>query len=171
MHVDPQTFNAIDHPKVLNEIIEGTEFSVLQWHWIEHLLYFMNQSVGKLYRGKLPLICFNCDGIGHFSNKCPVTPCFPQSVKITILAKYCGKLGNVNVWCEWTLWKRSMNVNDIINIYSKTVERGCVEKETTMVAESRWKAPGKVVLTSTKNQYRIWTSLARRTKRGLLALN
>ena len=26
-----------------------------------------------------------------------VTPCFPQSVKITILAKYCGKLINVNV--------------------------------------------------------------------------
>jgi hypothetical protein len=24
-----------------------------------------------LYRGKLPLICFNCDGIGNFSNKCP----------------------------------------------------------------------------------------------------
>jgi hypothetical protein len=23
------------------------------------------------YRGKLPLICFNCDGIGHFSKKCP----------------------------------------------------------------------------------------------------
>jgi hypothetical protein len=23
------------------------------------------------YRGKLPLICFNCDGIGHFDNKCP----------------------------------------------------------------------------------------------------
>jgi hypothetical protein len=23
------------------------------------------------YRGKLPLICFNCDEIGHFSNKCP----------------------------------------------------------------------------------------------------
>jgi hypothetical protein len=22
-------------------------------------------------RGKLPLICFNCDGIGHFSKKCP----------------------------------------------------------------------------------------------------
>ena len=21
--------------------------------------------------GKLPLICFNCDGIGHFANKCP----------------------------------------------------------------------------------------------------
>jgi hypothetical protein len=23
------------------------------------------------YRGKLPLICFNCDGIGNFANKCP----------------------------------------------------------------------------------------------------
>jgi hypothetical protein len=23
------------------------------------------------YRGKLPLVCFNCDGIGHFDNKCP----------------------------------------------------------------------------------------------------
>jgi hypothetical protein len=23
------------------------------------------------YRGKLPLICFNCDGIGYFANKCP----------------------------------------------------------------------------------------------------
>jgi hypothetical protein len=24
-----------------------------------------------MYRGKLPLICINCDGIGHFANKCP----------------------------------------------------------------------------------------------------
>ena len=23
------------------------------------------------YKGKLPLICFDCDGVGHFSNKCP----------------------------------------------------------------------------------------------------
>jgi hypothetical protein len=23
------------------------------------------------YKGKLPLICFNCDGVGHFANKCP----------------------------------------------------------------------------------------------------
>jgi hypothetical protein len=23
------------------------------------------------YICKLPLICFNCDGIGHFANKCP----------------------------------------------------------------------------------------------------
>ena len=70
-----------------------------------------------------------------------VTPCFPQSVKINILAKYCGKLRNVNVWCEWTLWKRSMNVNNIMNIYiyCRTAKRGCTEKETTMAVEGTWK--------------------------------
>jgi hypothetical protein len=64
-----------------------------------------------------------------------------------------------------------MNVNNIMNLYCRTAERGYVEKETTMAKERRWKAPGKVALTSTKNQYRIWTSLARRTKSGLLDLN
>jgi hypothetical protein len=24
-----------------------------------------------MYKGKFHLMCFNCDGIGHFSNKCP----------------------------------------------------------------------------------------------------
>ena len=31
----------------------------------------LNKGTDDRYRGKLPLICFNCDGIGHFSNKCP----------------------------------------------------------------------------------------------------
>jgi hypothetical protein len=31
----------------------------------------MNKGTDGRYRGKLPLICFNCDGIGHFGNKCP----------------------------------------------------------------------------------------------------
>jgi hypothetical protein len=30
-----------------------------------------NKGTNGRYRGKLPLICFNCDGIGHFSKKCP----------------------------------------------------------------------------------------------------
>jgi hypothetical protein len=64
-----------------------------------------------------------------------------------------------------------MNVNNIINLYCRTTKRGYAKKETTMVAERRWKAPGKVALNSTENQYRIWTSLARRTKSGSLAPN
>jgi hypothetical protein len=31
----------------------------------------LNKVTDSRYRGNLPLICFNCDGIGHFCNKCP----------------------------------------------------------------------------------------------------
>jgi hypothetical protein len=31
----------------------------------------LNKGTDDRYRGKLHLICFNCDGICHFSNKCP----------------------------------------------------------------------------------------------------
>jgi hypothetical protein len=31
----------------------------------------LNKGTNGRYRGKIPLICFNCYGIGHFSNKCP----------------------------------------------------------------------------------------------------
>jgi hypothetical protein len=31
----------------------------------------LNKGTDGRYRGKLSLICFNCDGIGQFANKCP----------------------------------------------------------------------------------------------------
>jgi hypothetical protein len=31
----------------------------------------LNKGTNSRHRGNLPLICFNCDGIGHFANKCP----------------------------------------------------------------------------------------------------
>ena len=31
----------------------------------------LNKGTDGRYRGKIPLICFNCDGIGHFAKKCP----------------------------------------------------------------------------------------------------
>ena len=31
----------------------------------------LNKGTNDRYRGKIPLICFNCDGIGHFANKFP----------------------------------------------------------------------------------------------------
>jgi hypothetical protein len=31
----------------------------------------LNKGTNGRYRGKIHLICFNCDGIGHFSNKFP----------------------------------------------------------------------------------------------------
>jgi hypothetical protein len=43
-----------------------------------------------------------------------------------------------------------MNVNNIMNIYCRTTERGYAKKETMMAEERWWKALGKVALTSTK---------------------
>ena len=31
----------------------------------------LNKGTNGRYRGKIHLICFNCDGIGHFSKKIP----------------------------------------------------------------------------------------------------
>jgi hypothetical protein len=31
----------------------------------------LNKGPNDKYKGKFPLICFNCDGIGHFAKKCP----------------------------------------------------------------------------------------------------
>jgi hypothetical protein len=30
----------------------------------------LNKGTNDRYKGKIPLICFNCDGVGHFSNNC-----------------------------------------------------------------------------------------------------
>jgi hypothetical protein len=43
-----------------------------------------------------------------------------------------------------------MNVNNIMNIYCRTAERGYAEKETMMAGERWWKELGMVVLTSTE---------------------
>jgi hypothetical protein len=85
------------------------------------------------------LVDKNIEDYVPFKGEGIVTPCFPQFVKITRLAKNYGKLINVNMWCKWTLRKRSMNVNNIMNFYCRTLERGCAEKETTMAVEGTWK--------------------------------
>jgi hypothetical protein len=66
-----------------------------------------------------------------------VTPCFPQFVKITKLVKNCGKL--MNVICDVNMYGKGMNMNNIMNLYYKTIERGCAEKDTTMAVEGTWK--------------------------------
>jgi hypothetical protein len=45
-----------------------------------------------------------------------VTPCFPQIVNITELAKDYGKTHKYEYVCKWTCRKRSMNVNDSLNL-------------------------------------------------------
>jgi hypothetical protein len=38
---------------------------------VTNFVKILNKGTNGRYRGKIPLICFNCDGIGHFDNKCP----------------------------------------------------------------------------------------------------
>jgi hypothetical protein len=38
---------------------------------VANFVKILNKGTNDRYRGKLPLICFNCDGIGHFAIKCP----------------------------------------------------------------------------------------------------
>ena len=38
---------------------------------VANFVKILNKGTNGRYKGKLPLICFNCDGIGHFANKCP----------------------------------------------------------------------------------------------------
>jgi hypothetical protein len=38
---------------------------------VANFIKILNKGSNGRYRGKLHLICFNCDGIGHFANKCP----------------------------------------------------------------------------------------------------
>jgi tellurite resistance protein len=38
---------------------------------VANFIKILNKGTNGRYRGKIPLICFNCDGIGHFSNKFP----------------------------------------------------------------------------------------------------
>jgi hypothetical protein len=47
-----------------NDISEDTEE-------IANFIRRLKKGTNGKYRGKIPLICFYCDGIGHFSNKFP----------------------------------------------------------------------------------------------------
>jgi hypothetical protein len=38
---------------------------------VANFVKILNKGTNGGYRGKIPLIYFNCDGISHFSNKCP----------------------------------------------------------------------------------------------------
>jgi hypothetical protein len=38
---------------------------------VANFLKILNKATNDRYRGKIHLIFFNCDGIGHFSNKSP----------------------------------------------------------------------------------------------------
>jgi hypothetical protein len=47
-----------------NDVLEDDEE-------VANFVKILNKGTDDRYRGNLPSICFNCDGSGHFANKCP----------------------------------------------------------------------------------------------------
>jgi hypothetical protein len=54
-----------------NEHSSSNDFSEDDEEEVANFVRGFNKGTNDKYKGKRPLICFNCDGIGHFSNKCP----------------------------------------------------------------------------------------------------
>ena len=73
-HVKEETFKASKRSKQKKKVQEEYSSSNDVLEDDEEVANFvkrLNKGINCRYRGKLPLICFNCDGIGHFANKCP----------------------------------------------------------------------------------------------------
>jgi hypothetical protein len=49
----------------------NSDFSEDDEEEVANFVRRLNKGTNDRYKGKIPLICFNCDGIGHFANKCP----------------------------------------------------------------------------------------------------
>jgi hypothetical protein len=54
-----------------NENLDSSNSDILEDDEEESNFVIRIKKGTKKYRGKILLICFNFDGIGHFSNKCP----------------------------------------------------------------------------------------------------
>jgi hypothetical protein len=83
-----------DNPVVIMNIDKESMWERLVefQHTMERVPNMKNNNI-KSMQG-----CMVCEcGHGYWHIRFTVTPCFPQSVKITILAKNYGKLKDVNV--------------------------------------------------------------------------
>jgi hypothetical protein len=72
----------------------------------------LNKGTNDRYRGKLLLICFNCDGIGHFSNKFPHNKKRNDEVYSNRKQTYKGKININNFFKKSLCTKEDISSSD-----------------------------------------------------------
>jgi hypothetical protein len=78
----------------------------------------LKKGTDDIYKGKIPFICFNCDGIGHFANKCPHKKKKEMKKMIQIEKNiYKGKITKKKVFKNffWTKEDNSSSDEDEVN--------------------------------------------------------
>jgi hypothetical protein len=75
---------------------------------VANFVKILNKGTADMYRGKIPLIFFNCDSIGHFFNKCPHKKNSNDEVKQT----YKGKITTKKVFKKILCTKEYISSSD-----------------------------------------------------------
>jgi hypothetical protein len=83
----------------------------------------LNKGTNGRYRGKLPFICFNCDGIGNFSNKCPHNKKRNDEVYSNSKQRYKGKRTTNKVFKKILCTKEDISSSDEDEVSDSETER------------------------------------------------
>jgi hypothetical protein len=83
----------------------------------------LNKGIDDRYRGKFPLICFNCDGIGHFANKCPHKKKRNDEGDSKRRQTYKGKITTNKVFKKSLCTKEDISSSDEDEVSDSEIER------------------------------------------------
>ena len=90
---------------------------------VANFVKILNKGTDDRYRGKIPLICFNCDGIGHFSNKCPHKKKRNDEGYSSSKQSYKGKITTKNVFKKILCTKEDISSSDEDEVSDSETER------------------------------------------------
>jgi hypothetical protein len=83
----------------------------------------LNKGTNDRYRGKLPLICFNYDGFGHFADKCPCKKKRNDEGYSNRKQTYKGKITTKKVFKKILCTKEDISSSDEDEVSDSETER------------------------------------------------
>jgi hypothetical protein len=90
---------------------------------VANFVKILNKGTDGRYRGKLPLIFFNCDGIGNFSNKCTYKKKINDKVYSKGKKTYKGKITTEKVFKKILCTKEYISSSDEDEVSDSETER------------------------------------------------